>query len=198
MSVEIVMVLDRSGSMQKLASDVIGGFNSFLKEQQELKKKAKLTTILFDDRYEILHDGVDIHDVDPLTKDEYYARGMTALLDAVGKTIANVKSRTKKKDKVLFIVNTDGLENVSVEYNKEDIKKMVEGSEEKRGWKFMFLGADIDAFEEGGSIGIKTTGTFSATSRGYQSAYNAVTLCTTAFRNSDGEDWDTTALNELE
>jgi uncharacterized protein YegL len=188
MATEIVFVLDRSGSMNGLESDVIGGFNSFLLEQQKLKGKARLTTILFDDKYEILHNGMDIKNVNPITEKEYFVRGMTALLDAIGKTITTVRSHTKKKDKVLFIINTDGKENSSVEYSHEKIKELVKECEEKNGWKFMFLGAGIDAFAIGKSMEILTTGAFNATKDGMRSFYKTINVMTSTYRNTGNID----------
>ena len=128
--VELVFILDRSGSMGGLESDTIGGYNSMLSKQKNQKKgKIYVTTVLFDDEYELLHNQVSIEEMKPITEKEYYVRGSTALLDAIGKTIMQVKANQDKKenkDKVLFVIITDGLENASKEYRKELIKKMIE------------------------------------------------------------------------
>jgi uncharacterized protein YegL len=155
---EIIFVLDKSGSMESLTDDTIGGFNSFIKKQVELGK-TKLTTVLFDTDYKILHDGIDAANV-RLTRKDYEAGGCTALLDAVGKTIHDVKKRLKetseetKPGKVIFIITTDGYENASREYTYADVKKKIEKQTEKHGWEFIFMGANIDVAKESASLGI--------------------------------------------
>ena len=158
--VDIVFILDRSGSMGGLESDTIGGFNSMLEKQRKIEGKAFITTVLFDDEYELLHDRVNIAKVNNITEKEYFVRGSTALLDAIGKTIAKEKAiqdtleKNEKADKVLFIIITDGLENASREYNSATVKKLIETQKEKYGWEFLFLGANIDAIETANTIGI--------------------------------------------
>jgi uncharacterized protein YegL len=162
---EIIFVLDKSGSMESLTDDTIGGFNSFVKKQVELGK-TKLTTVLFDTDYKILHDGIDAVDV-RLTRKDYEAGGCTALLDAVGKTIHDVKKRLKetseetKPGKVIFIITTDGYENSSREYTYADVKKKIEKQTEKLGWEFIFMGANIDVAKESESLGIRADRAFS-------------------------------------
>ena len=187
MKTKIVFVLDRSGSMGGFEKDVIGGFNAFVGEQKKIEGKAFLTTVLFDDRYEILYNNVNIQDVDKLTTREYYVRGTTALLDAVGKTITAVEEGVSKKDKVIFIINTDGYENSSVEYTKDTVKAMIERLEDKKKWSFVFLGAGIDAFAEGGSIGIANSFSYAPTCRGYETAFLATTKMVSNFRTDDGK-----------
>ena len=140
--VELVFILDRSGSMGGLESDTIGGYNSMLSKQKNQKKgKIYVTTVLFDDEYELLHNQVSIEEMKPITEKEYYVRGSTALLDAIGKTIMQVKANQDKKenkDKVLFVIITDGLENASKEYRKELIKKMIEERKEMKNGNFYF------------------------------------------------------------
>ena len=147
---DIVFILDRSGSMQGSENDTIGGFNSYIKKNKNNDIDTYVTTVLFDDRYEMLYDRVDINNVKKLTNKEYYVRGCTALLDAIGKTIGYMDS--KKANKVLFVITTDGLENASKEYKKDTIKKMIESH---KNWEFIYIGADINSFDEGNSIGIK-------------------------------------------
>ena len=145
---DVVFLLDRSGSMGGIESDTIGGYNSYL--DSEKKNPVKVTTVLFDDQYEMLYDRVDIQNVKKMTSKEYYVRGCTALLDAIGKTI-NYMDR-KKAQKVLFVITTDGLENASREFNKDKIKQMIESHPN---WEFIYIGADINSFAEGASIGIR-------------------------------------------
>lgn len=155
---EIVVILDRSGSMNSITDDAIGSFNAFLAEQQKLKGKALLTLILFDDKYDIVHNGIDIQDIKPLDKNTYVPRGMTALLDAIGKTINSVRERInnmpedQRPEKVLVGILTDGHENASHEYNRNAIMKLIDEKDE--GWEFLYLAANQDAIREGSSIGI--------------------------------------------
>ncbi len=158
---EVVFILDRSGSMAGLESDTIGGFNSMLKRQRTGEGKVYISTILFDDVSEVLHDRVDIEDVRPMTEDEYFVRGCTALLDAVGGAvhhIGNVHKYAREEDrpaKTLFVITTDGLENASRNYTYDQVKRMILRQQEKYGWEFMFLGANIDAAAEAGRFGIR-------------------------------------------
>lgn len=157
---EIIFVIDKSGSMSHLVGDTIGGFNGFIESQKALDGKATLTTILFDSEWKILHDGVDIREVKPMTTSDYYAGGMTAMLDAIGETINRVQDRhdelsNEKPDNVLFVITTDGEENSSRKFKKSDIEKMIKHQTNGHGWKFMFLGANMDAVKEAQSIGIK-------------------------------------------
>ena len=158
MKTEILFILDRSGSMQHLTQDTIGGYNAFLEQQKKEEGEARITTILFDDKYEVLHDRVDIKEVKPLTSDEYYARGMTALIDAIGKSVNELKSTIKKEDEkpdnVIVVITTDGQENSSTEYKAEDVRKMIKKLQEKKGWQFIFLGANIDAVKTAEMYGI--------------------------------------------
>ena len=157
---ELVFILDRSGSMSGLEDDTIGGYNSMLAKQKKEEGEAVVTTVLFDDRYELLHDRIPLQGVAPITDDQYYVRGSTALLDAIGRTItkiANVQKHTApemRADKVLFVITTDGYENASREYSYKKVKSMVEHEKEKYGWEFLFLGANIDAVAVAGQFGI--------------------------------------------
>ncbi|MCR5721089.1 MAG: hypothetical protein K6G72_01885 [Lachnospiraceae bacterium] len=157
---ELVFILDRSGSMSGLEADTIGGFNSMIKKQQKEEGEAVVSTVLFDDRCDVIHDRVDISKIKKLTEDEYYVRGCTALLDAVGgaiEHIGTVQKYAREEDrpaKTLFVITTDGLENASKRYSFKDIKRMIEQKKEKNNWEFLFLGANIDAIEVAGSMGI--------------------------------------------
>ena len=157
---ELVMILDRSGSMGGLESDTIGGYNSMLKKQREEDGEVLVSTVLFDDRSEVLYDRVPLEKMPQMTEKEYYVRGCTALLDAVGGAIRHIASVHKyareedRPEKTIFVITTDGLENASREYSYGRVKKMVEQQKEKYGWEFLFLGANIDAIETAGRFGI--------------------------------------------
>ena len=158
---EIVFILDRSGSMSGLEADTIGGYNSLIAKQKKEEGEAYISTVLFDDECEVLHDRVDIKKVEPMTDKEYYVRGSTALLDAVGGAIHHIGNVHKyareedKPEKTLFIITTDGQENASVRYTYEKVRHMVERQKNKFGWEFLFLGANIDAIAEANKFGIK-------------------------------------------
>ena len=160
-SMELVFILDRSGSMGGLESDTIGGYNSVLEKQKKANKgKVFVTTVLFDDKYELLYDRLSIDKIKPITEKEYFVRGSTALLDAIGKTISQVKanqnylSKNQKAKKVLFVIITDGMENASREYNIQAVRNMIETQKNKENWEFLFLGANIDAISTAKSFGI--------------------------------------------
>lgn len=156
---EVIFVLDRSGSMEKVTNDTIGGFNSMIKKQKQEGVDALVTTVLFDDEMSIIHDRIKIKDVPLLTNREYYARGTTALLDAVGSTIthiSNIHKYARKEDvpsKTLFVITTDGYENASSKYTLTKVKSMIE-EQKDNGWEFLFLGANIDAVETASKMGI--------------------------------------------
>ena len=157
---ELVMILDRSGSMGGLESDTIGGYNSMLHKQREEEGEVLVSTVLFDDRSEVLYDRVPLEKMPKMTEKEYYVRGCTALLDAIGGSIhhiGNVHKYARDEDrpeKTIFVIITDGMENASREYSYERVKRMVERQKEKYGWEFLFLGANIDAIETAGRFGI--------------------------------------------
>ena len=187
---ELVFILDRSGSMGGLESDTIGGFNGMLLKQQKQEGEANVTTVLFDDQIEVVHDQFPIAVVEPLTEDDYYVRGCTALLDAIGTTIKKVENIQKRlpdsmrAENVIFVITTDGQENASQEYSAKMVKQMVARSQEK-GWQFIFLGANIDAIEEGGKIGIPKTYavTYRNDSKGVKLNYMAATKVVTCLRS---------------
>lgn len=160
--VQIICILDRSGSMRSLASDTIGGYNSFLEKQKRESGRAEVTTVLFDDKYEKIAEGIDIQKAPELTSAEYYARGTTALLDAVGRTIMDTAGRMEKegvcpeKRRVLFLIMTDGLENASKEYDKASVKAMIDSATNDYKWSFIFMGANIDSVAEAAKLGISS------------------------------------------
>lgn len=191
----MVFILDRSGSMVHLTTDTIGGFNSMLEDQKSKEGDAFVTTILFDNEYEILHDHLNIQEISPLTTENYYARGSTALLDAIGKTIQavgnrlNITPEEERPENVIFIITTDGMENSSLEYQKDTVKEMIEHQQEKYAWTFIFLGANMDAVTEASALGIPgaLARTYTADSVGTQSIYEAMSDAVTIVRNFDDE-----------
>lgn len=190
---EIVFILDRSGSMRPLTDDTIGGYNSYIKSQQEERGETYLTTVLFNDEHYFLHDHINIKDVKPITSNEYSAFGGTALMDAIGDTInivGNRLSNTPEEERpshVIFVITTDGYENVSKEYTRDQIKSMIEHQQEKYSWEFLFLGAGIDAYEEARSIGIGGMRAMSVTtdSLGMQNVYCSVANASKSIRSSN-------------
>ena len=176
--IELVLVLDKSGSMQGLESDTIGGFNSMIKKQKALDVPVRVTAVLFNDKTDMLYESRSIHSVHALTEKEYEVGGTTALLDAVGSTILNVdqKGNVKKGTKVIFVIITDGMENASREFTKTKVKQMISDKQEKYGWDFIYLGANIDAAEEAGAIGVKKANavTYRNTESGVRANYDAV------------------------
>lgn len=186
----IACVLDRSGSMGRIRTDAIGGFNTFLAEQKKLPGQAKLTLVLFDDQYEVPHDSVDIQAVPDLTNATYVPRGSTALLDAVGRTIDNIGARlanTSEHDRpaqVIAAILTDGLENASKEYTRERVATMIKHQQEQYGWQFVFLGANMDAFAEAKALNIPVhnTANFTADAAGTRTAYESISSLTSSYR----------------
>ena len=157
---ELVFILDRSGSMAGLEDDTIGGFNAMIEKQKAESGEVLVNTVLFDNECEVIHDRVDIQKIKPMTRNEYYVRGCTALLDAVGGAIhhiGNVHKYAREEDcpeKTLFVITTDGMENASRKYSYEKLKAMIQRQKEKYGWEFIFLGANIDAAKEAARFGI--------------------------------------------
>ena len=172
---ELVFILDRSGSMGGLEADTIGGFNSLLNKQKKEAGEAVVSTVLFDDKQEVIHDRVPLDKVEPLTEEQYYVRGCTALLDAIGGAIHHIGNVHKyaRPEKTLFIITTDGMENASREYSYDKVKKLVERQKKEYGWEFLFLGANIDAIEVAGRFGIQADRAvnFECDSRGTQLNY---------------------------
>lgn len=157
---ELVLILDKSGSMSGLEADTIGGYNAMLAKQQALEGECRITTVLFDHNYELLHDRIDIKAVNAMTDREYQVGGTTALLDAIGMTIHKIGNAQRntaeayRAEKVMFVIITDGEENASREYSAEKIKAQIERQKTKYGWEFIFLGANIDAVQTAGRFGI--------------------------------------------
>ncbi|MCL2522792.1 MAG: VWA domain-containing protein [Erysipelotrichales bacterium] len=190
---EIVFILDRSGSMGGLEQDTIGGYNSFIEKQQKENGEANLTTVLFDNQYELLHDRIDITKVKTLTENEYFVRGTTALFDALGITIETIGKKLaeiKEQDrpgKVIFVITTDGMENASKQYTQEKIKSLVEHQKEKYAWEFLFLGANIDAVKTATSFGIakEMAVDFLCDSEGVELFYSEVSKAVSKVRKSE-------------
>lgn len=189
-NVEVLFVIDASGSMSKLADDTIGGFNGFIDRQKRMDGKAKVTTTLFNSKATVLYSGVDISEVEKLTEETYQTGGMTALLDAVGETISTTQDRIdetpieERMDKVIVVIITDGQENVSRKYTKDQIKKMVEHQTKGHGWEFVFLGANIDSFAESSGIGVTKSMDFAFTNEGLTTAYAAVDSAVSSLRST--------------
>ncbi len=173
---EIVIVLDRSGSMQECQEATVAGFNQFVREQQDLGGSANLTLVQFDDQYEVVHDAIPLPDVPALNCLSFVPRGSTALLDAIGKTINGCAARFRH-NKVIFVILTDGRENMSKEYKREQIRNLIE-QREANGWTFVYIGANQDAIAEGASIAIpaKTSVNYLATPEGTRDAYTSAGL----------------------
>ena len=160
---ELVMILDRSGSMSGLEDDTIGGFNSMIEKQKKEEGEAYVSVVLFDDKMEVIYDRVDIKKIEKMTDSQYYVRGCTALLDAVGRAIhhiGNVHKYAREEDrpeKTIFVITTDGMENASREYSYDKVRRLIEHQKEKYNWEFLFLGANIDAVREAARFGISAS-----------------------------------------
>ena len=187
---ELIFILDRSGSMSGLESDTIGGFNATISDQKKIDGETRVTTILFDNFFEVLHDRINLQDIAPLTEQDYFVRGSTALYDAVAlgiRKIANVQKQTRKEgraDKVIMVITTDGYENSSRDTNAAMLHKMIDDCK-KDGWEFLFLGADIDAQAAAGSIGIESNraANFVKDSQGVQVQYDSLNVAISAMRS---------------
>ncbi len=177
--VDIICILDRSGSMLRMQTEVINSFNEFVKDQLLEKGRARLTLVLFDDKYEVIHDRVKLKDVPELTSDVYFARGMTSLMDAVGKTL----TANDAKD-AMVLIQTDGNENSSQEFNQADIKKLIKEKEDK-GWDFLFLGANIDAATTGAGYGLHASKTsqFASNDAGIKMSFDAMKASASGYRD---------------
>ncbi|MDO5516564.1 MAG: VWA domain-containing protein [Clostridium sp.] len=206
---ELVFILDRSGSMSGLESDTIGGFNSMIERQKNQYGEAFVTTVLFDDKYELLHDRVEIKKLQKMTDKEYYVCGCTALLDAVGKTINKIKAvhenmdENDKPQKTIFVITTDGYENASQEYSYKMLREMIETQKEKYGWEFIFLGANIDAVKEAEKFGITEdrAATYKNDKRGIKLNYEVLSDTLDFMRSCErtiGSEWKNKIEEDLE
>lgn len=183
--VDVVAILDRSGSMQSIAADAIGGFNTFIEEQQALPGEARLTVVLFDDQYEVLQNAVDIKAAVKLDNKNFVPRGMTALYDAIGKTIQTFKAAGSEK--LICTIITDGGENASKEYRRaEQIKELITACEKDLGWTFVFLAANQDAFAVGNTLGVSAANAmnFVADAGGTRGVMKAAGAYATTYRNN--------------
>ena len=183
---EIVVILDRSGSMENIRDDMVGGLKQFVADQKKVKGKANFTLVQFDTEYEVVYDGVDIQDVNGI---DLVPRGWTALLDAIGRTIESTQKRIAKtpKRKVIFVIITDGLENSSQKFSKSEIVESIGHTSEKHDWKFIYLGANQDAIQEGTSLGIYSIdcSTFDTTSIGVLTTLGNASTAVTSYRTFD-------------
>lgn len=190
----ILIILDRSGSMQPLADDTVGGFNGFIEQQQWEPGDAEVTLVLFNHRYEIAFSAKQLGDVEPISKKAYKPFGGTALLDAIGRGIHDLECKLAAADekdrpgKVLVAIMTDGEENASLEYSREQIKKLIKERTEKDGWSFLFLGANIDAFAEARSLGVDPANAFNwiADAAGVRHGLGILSSSVSLFRNAMG------------
>lgn len=196
---ELVFILDRSGSMSGLEADTIGGFNSMIEKQKQEDGKAYVTTVLFDSHMQRLHDRLDIQNVPKMTERDYIPNGWTALFDAVGETvrhIAHIHKYSRPEDvpeKTLVVITTDGMENSSRKYSRERVKELIEHEQEKYGWEFIFMGANIDAAETAEDIGIPSgrAANFIADDDGIELCMNAVNNAISSARRREylSEEW---------
>lgn len=198
---EIVMLIDKSGSMYHLIDDTIGGFNGYIDSQKKIEGYAEVTTVLFSSDTQVLHDGVDIKAVEPITKNQYVPSGNTALLDAIGETIEKIQTKhdnviePKRPNSVLFVIITDGQENASKKYKKSQIQNMITHQQKSHHWEFVFLGANMDAVSEAASYGISYASDWTANSAGTANVYAAVDCASKSIRaDGDLSSW-TTSIN---
>jgi uncharacterized protein YegL len=203
---EIVVVLDKSGSMGSIRQDTIGGFNTMLADQQkETSGKALLTLVTFNTYVQTVINGKDVNEVEPLTEKSYAPNGGTSLLDAIGKTIDSLEARYEDAQpedvpaKVLFIIITDGEENASKEYNKSRIQKMIKHQTTRHGYDFIFLGANLDSVGEGAGLGVSSgqSRNFSASTRGISDTYGVLSKTTSMYRSGEYAVADALTMNSI-
>ena len=193
---ELVFILDKSGSMAGLEKDTIGGFNALVEKQRQLQGDVRVTTVLFNQSYELLHDRISLKGISTLTEDDYEVGGTTALLDAIGSTvqkIANAQKRTmeeERADKVMFVITTDGMENASCEYNYKKINEMIAMQKQKFNWEFIFLGANIDAVATARQFGVEEEFAveYHADPEGTQLNYQVLSEAVSSFRTGKSID----------
>ncbi|MBE6871173.1 MAG: VWA domain-containing protein [Ruminococcaceae bacterium] len=197
---EIVFILDRSGSMAGFEADTVGGFNATVEKQRMQEGKAYVSTVLFDNESEVIHDRVEIGDIKPMTERDYQVGGCTALLDAVGgaiRHIGNIHKYARKEDvpdHTIFVITTDGMENASRNYSKSEVKKLIKNQTEKYGWEFIFLAANIDAVQAAENIGIRAERAvnYRQNKKGVKMTYEAMSNAISAVRRCeslDNERW---------
>ena len=186
---DVVFLLDKSGSMYDCVSNTIGGYNNYINNLKGKGTNALITTVLFNNEYQLLHERTPIQQINKLTNKEYFVNGSTALLDAIGNSIETIEKKAKN-NKVLFVITTDGLENASIKYTKEQIKEMIIGH---KNWEFIYIGANIDSFSESASIGISKENTcnYKTNSSGIKNMFKAVECATSSIYNECElrEDW---------
>lgn len=187
-NLDLIFVMDRSGSMRGSEDDTIGGFNSLIQREKAKGFNTRVTTVLFDDNYEMLYKRKDINEVSELTREDYWVRGCTALLDAIGKTINTLDREIDNK--VLFVIMTDGMENSSREFTKEHVRNLINNHD----WEFLYIGADIDSYSEAGSIGIKKSrvANYAKSKRGFDDVYNSIENASCCLRSDislDDAEW---------
>ena len=195
---ELVFILDRSGSMSGFEADTIGGFNSTIEKQKAQDGKVYVSTVLFDNNSEVIHDRVDIHNVKPMTREDYQVGGCTALLDAIGGAIhhiGNVHKYARPEDvpeHTIFVITTDGMENASHRYSSAEIKRKIQRQTEKYGWEFIFLAANIDAVETAENIGIRRerAANYKQTPMGVERSYCAMSEAITSVRRGCADEMD--------
>ena len=195
---ELVFIIDRSGSMSGFEDDTIGGFNSMIEKQKEGEGRVYVSTVLFDNYSEVIHDRVDINRVEPMTRQQYQVRGCTALLDAIGGAIhhiGNVHKYARKEDvpaNTIFVITTDGYENASHNYSSQRVKEMIKRQTEKYGWEFIFLAANIDAVETADNLGIRRerAGNYKYTREGVGASYAVMCEAVTTIRSGCADKMD--------
>ena len=205
---EMVFIIDKSGSMAGMEEDTVGGFNAMIEKQKKLDGKCYVSTVLFSNRSSVLHDRIDIQKIEPLTEREYCVGGGTALLDAIGGAIhhiGNVHKYARNEDvpeHTIFVITTDGMENASCEYDSERVKQMIRRQEERYGWEFLFVAANIDAVETARNIGIRRerAANYKQTREGTHKVYEAVeyAMCFLRCEAPLGDEWKEKLDNQEE